>query len=65
MLRIRKLKGCYHSRTGARQLGFLVTRIRDHLLWINVFFGRPGIQFYWLAIEPHIELKSQAAAQPG
>ncbi|MFQ5755201.1 MAG: hypothetical protein ACE5H7_03800 [Acidiferrobacterales bacterium] len=61
MLRIRKLRGCYHSHTGARQFGFVVSRLRDHLLWINVYLGRPGIQLYWLPIDPHLELKSEAA----
>ncbi|MBW8055308.1 MAG: hypothetical protein ACE10E_15380 [Acidiferrobacterales bacterium] len=62
MLRIRKLKGCYHSRTGARQLGFVVSRLRDHLLWINVYLGRPGVQLYWLPIDPHLELRPHKAA---
>ncbi len=57
MLRIRRLKGCYHNRTGSRQLGFLVSRLRDHLLWVNVYMGRPGVQVYWLPVDSHLELK--------
>ncbi|MFQ6024602.1 MAG: hypothetical protein ACE5NW_17950 [Acidiferrobacterales bacterium] len=57
MLRICKLKGCYHSHTGSRQLGFLVSRLRDHLLWVDVYLGRPAVRVHWLPIDPHLELK--------
>lgn len=54
MLRIRKVNNCYHTVTHAPQLGFLVARLRGRLLWVNLYRGRPGVEVYWLPLEPHL-----------